>query len=646
LKNKIIYLLSLLSLVYSNTFSQNGAQYLYYNIQVELDVKKKTLEGSEIITWRNTTNDNVQELQLNIFHNAYRNSNSTFAFEGKLDIKKQEAGYTDINFIKVVDNYNSIAKINFIQPDDNNLADETVMQIILSKPVAPNQAIKLNIGFITKLPIAGIGRSGYARGKNFFLASEWYPKLGVYEEGKGWSCHQFHYWTDFFSNFALYDIGITLPENYSIGASFDPFREAENFNGTKTYQFKGNRLLDFAWFATDDILEFEDTFQTSKLPEVKIKVLLQKENREKIERIFYAIKTGLKYYGEWIGEFPLKTITYVDMPRSFREHAASYYGLCALQTNLIQLENDHHLEGKIFYVLGLQYFSSVLGINQTEESWIDEGISAYLSGKILQKCYGPGKGVIRIADGLPMEGISVITHKDYPVVAYMGFALKPYMIALKEGYLQTPSTDPISKPGWKYQNTETYRIGSIYKPALMLETMSNYFGSNLIFHLLKTYYSQYRFSYTGTKEWLETANSIFGRRISWFFEQVFKGTEVVDNSVKSIKNQKFKDNKYLVEIVFARKGAVQIPTDLKITLENGYVINDSWDCKERWIMKTYICDYPAVSAVIDPGNKITLDVNSSNNSYTLDSNYKPVLKWAGQWLFWMQTLLQSLCSIC
>lgn len=643
---KLRYIVLLFMFFDSALFSQSVNHYIYYQIRVELDAAKKTIEGTEIIFWRNTGTDDVKELRIHLYHNGYRNSFSSFAREGNLNIKKYEIGYTDISFIKVVDNFNTVTKTNFIQPDDNNLSDGTVLQVHLSKPIRPNEGIKLNIGFITKLPAGGIGRSCYARGKNFFLVSEWYPKLGVYEEGKGWNCHQYHYGTDFHSDFGFYDVGITLPKEYKIGASSEPVSTVINYNGSKTIFYKESKLKDFAWCASDDFYEINDEFRTIKLPGVKLRLLLQNNDIEKINRLVFALKNGLKYYGDWISEFPFKTVTVIELPRTCKDYCTSYPGLFTIKLDIMQAKDEYLPEEKIFHSLGHQYFSSTMGINNTEEPWLDEGIVAYLTGKILQKCYGSGKGVIRIADGLPIYGIPMITLRDFPIVSYTRNAFKPYFISLKSKYLGSPFLDPISKFGWKYQNQTSYKVGSACKPALMLETMSNYFGSTLVFHSLKTFYLRYRYEHSETNDWINNVEGLFGKKLSWFFNQVLFETEVVDNSVVSIRNREFKDHKYFVEIIFSRKGAVKIPVDLKINLENGAEINDSWDCNERWIKKTYICDAPAVSAIIDPYNKITLDVNTFNNNLTIQGDYKPVLKWAAQWLFWMQTLLQSLCAIC
>jgi hypothetical protein len=124
------------------------------------------------------------------------------------------------------------------------------------------------------------------------------------------------------------------------------------------------------------------------------------------------------------------------------------------------------------------------------------------------------------------------------------------------------------------------------------------------------------------------------------------GTELVDNAVESIINYKYINNQYIVEIIFSRASAIKFTTDLVISLEDGTEINDSWDCEEKWIRKIYICNSPAYKAIIDPHNKIALDINISNNSYVIQSNYKPIFKWTSQWLFWIQIMLQMLSSIC
>ena len=61
-----------------------------------------------------------------------------------------------------------------------------------------------------------IARTGYKR--TFLLAGQWFPKVGVWWHGQ-WNCHQFHAMTEFFADFGTYDVKVTLPKDYVIGAT-------------------------------------------------------------------------------------------------------------------------------------------------------------------------------------------------------------------------------------------------------------------------------------------------------------------------------------------------------------------------------------------------------------------------------------------
>ena len=626
-------------------FSKTQNSNISYDIQASVDIKNKIIKGSETIVWKNNTNDLVNTIQIHLYHNAYRNSNSTYAKGKSLIIDQKNNGYTDIKSIKVVDNLNSIIKTEFIQPNDNNIDDQTVLKIDLAKPILPNQEIKLNIDFITKIPISGIGRSGYGREKEVMLVSEWYPKLGVYEEGKGWNCHQFHSWTGFYSNFASYNIKLTIPTNYFIAASLLSTQEKKNNNNTKTLTYTSNYLIDFAWCITNDYVEYSEKYKT-KNHDIKISILVQKENQIKSDRIVSALTNCLDAYSDWVGEFPFKSIAIIDIPKTFNIPFTFYPGLIGIYINFFEPIYDHSLEEQIIHSLGHQYFSSAISINQIEEPWIDKSIIGFLTGKILQKHYGSEKSIIRFADGIPFDGIPILTHRNFPIVVYTGDASKNYITDIKNEYLKNPNTDPIYQSGWKYLNAQTYAIGTFYKPVLMMETIARYFEYSMMFHAIKSFYNTYLHGYPKANDWIGNIKSIYGKSISSFFEPILYGTDLVDNSVKSIKNYKYINNQYIVEVIFSRADAIKFTTDLIIYLEDGTNINDNWNCEEKWIKKTYICNSPAYKAVIDPYNKIALDINTSNNSYVIESNYKPIFKWTSQWLFWMQNLLQMLSSIC
>ena len=157
-----------------------------YDISVKLDAERKTLDGVETLTWKNTSTDDISELQFHLYLNAFKDNNSTFMKEssgtlrGNSMDKKEKNNWGSINILsmQVRGGENLTNKIKFIQPDDLNDKDQTVIRVPLSKPIKPNESVTLNINFKAKLPKI-FARTGFA--DNYFLVGQWFPKIGVYE---------------------------------------------------------------------------------------------------------------------------------------------------------------------------------------------------------------------------------------------------------------------------------------------------------------------------------------------------------------------------------------------------------------------------------------------------------------------------------
>jgi hypothetical protein len=74
-----------------------------YTIDVNLDPNKRTINGHEILTWFNKSNDKISELQFHLYMNAFRNNRSTFMKESrrsKKDTKEDNWGFCDIKKLK------------------------------------------------------------------------------------------------------------------------------------------------------------------------------------------------------------------------------------------------------------------------------------------------------------------------------------------------------------------------------------------------------------------------------------------------------------------------------------------------------------------------------------------------------------------
>ena len=161
-----------------------------YQMSATLDPETKQVKGRYRLTWWNHTGDTISDLYFHLYLNAFKNADSTF-MRGRLYGKWEKAspewtaaneetrwGWVDVDRLRIADGPDLTDAIEFVQPDDGNEKDQTVMKVALPKPLGPNETLELEVEFTSKLPyqFAQTGCQG-----DFFFIAQWFPKIGVYE---------------------------------------------------------------------------------------------------------------------------------------------------------------------------------------------------------------------------------------------------------------------------------------------------------------------------------------------------------------------------------------------------------------------------------------------------------------------------------
>jgi len=172
-----------------------------YDISVKLDSEKKTITAKETINWKNSSQDTIHSLQFHLYLNAFKNTQSVFVQDAGGNLRGTNAANLEdkdwswINVDKLIgeDGTDLTNNLEYIHAEDSNEHDQTVLQLNLTEPLLPGEAIHLKMDWSSKIPKVRV-RTGYSR--DYFLNVQWYPKLGVYEpkgmrgrEESGWNCH-------------------------------------------------------------------------------------------------------------------------------------------------------------------------------------------------------------------------------------------------------------------------------------------------------------------------------------------------------------------------------------------------------------------------------------------------------------------------
>ncbi len=617
-----------------------------YQISCRLDPEKKIVEATELLTWTNRTSHATPTLQFHLYLNAFRNTLSTFWKESGGQSRGNPIpdswGFLEVNRMTLSDGSDLLASLRYISPDDGNSEDRTVAEVLLPRSVAPGETVSVSVDFRSHMPRVS-ARTGYKG--DFFLVAQWFPKIGVLEE-RGWNCHQFHAWSEFFADFGNYDVSIDVPSRYrgKVGATGVKVEEREAAGDRILYRFRQDSVHDFAWTADPRYVVRQDFFREAGLHDVEIRAFLQPEHAGQAERHFRAVKAALSAYGRVLGPYPYDTLTVVDPPWGARGAGGMEYPtFITCGTSLFAPRAVQRPEGVTVHELGHQFFYGLLASNEFEEPWLDEGFNTYMTSRVLAATYGPDHARLSLF-GVPFPlGIDI----EHP-------------LDVNRRYFAVATQDIQAAPSWRYRSGTDYGALVYAKTALVLATLERLIGTGTMDRALRIYADRWRFRHPTTRDFLAAVNDATGRDWSWFFDRTFFSSGAVDYAIEEATSVKARPPRGLFEkegklaerspeppgtasgyesvVLVTRRGDVAMPVEVLLRFEGGATYRSTWDGEARW--KRFRARGPRLAeAVVDPDEKILLDIDRTNNGRRTEPDPRAAARWTARSVFWMQNLL-------
>ena len=270
---------------------------------------------------------------------------------------------------------------------------------------------------------------------------------------------------------------------------------------------------------------------------------------------------------------------------------------------------------------------------------MDEGINSYTECKVMAALYGDKTSAI-----------------NFPFAQMSDFAEQ------RLSYLSEPDTDPLTRFGWQFMNDGAYGAISYGKTATVLLTLERIIGPDKMAQAMRTYFMRYRFKHPTPEDFMNTVQEVAGQDLSWYFEQAFKGTQILDYEVGSIRSDRadwYNESgaaakhdslkkaapEYRDTVVVQRKSDFVAPVGLEVKFDDGEVAREHWDGKDRWIRYSYTKPAKIVSAEIDPQHKMWMDRDFYNDSQTAEEDGRATRKIGNIFLFvseWFSQLLAYL----
>lgn len=565
----------------SRFFSQQNyfQQEVNYKIDVSLHDEAHELSAFEKIEYINNSNTALTYIYFHLWPNAYKNNETALAKQllslGETTMyfaKSEDLGYIDsLNFM--ID-----GKPARWEYDKEHI---DICKLYLEEPLKSWDTITITTPFHVKLPSAAISRLGHIG--QAYAITQWYPKPAVFDR-YGW--HQMPYLNqgEFYSEFGSFDVSITLPKNYLLAATGDRIdepeeeewlatkvAETEKMIGSKAYsndnsfppssttfktiRFKQYRVHDFAWFAD------------KRFHVLKGKVYLPYSGNTIDSWAFFTnnepqlwsnaleyIHDATAFYSELNGDYPYNHVTAVDGTIS------AGGGMEYPNITIIGESNDAFtLETTIMHEVGHNWYYGILGSNEREFAFMDEGLNSFYEMRYIRTKY-PEKTLASIIgrdSTFKFFGLNKFKHK-----AQYEFS---YLLAARRNTDQA-----IMTPAQYFTN---YNYGAIVysKSAITFDYLMSYVGKEKFDEAMKFYNEQWKFKHPYPEDLIKTLEYYFTTDLKWFVADMLVTKNKID--YKILKHKQFEDRSHAILVKNVKK--VSAPVSVS-GLKDGRLVGTVW----------------------------------------------------------------------
>jgi hypothetical protein len=607
---RFLLIISLLFILNSKAlFGQNNwQQEVHYNIDVKLNDTLHILEGIENFKYFNNSPDTLHFLYLHIWPNAYKNDRTEF--------NKQKVRNGDTKFYYSSPHQkgnikNLLFSVNGKQvsySDYNGMED--VIQLNLPEALLPNSSVDITTPFTVKIPKI-FSRMGH--NTQDYQITQWYVKPAVYDQ-QGWHPMPYLDQGEFYSEYGNYTVSITVPENYVVAATGDLQTEFErkfinerinftkNLNDTtlsnltkekiksnykfKTIQFKQEKIHDFAWFADKRFLIEKSEQALNNGMKVESFIYYLPQNAKNWKGQTKAINYTIKFLSDSVGNYPYNHASAVDggiLAGSGMEYPNV--------TVIGQVPDRKTLSTVIIHEVGHNWFYGLLGNNEREFAWMDEGVNTFYEQKI-DKGY---REKLKLASGDTTSSKGKGINVDVSTML-------PFINSQRE---QKPAS-------WHSANYAqlAYGISVYYRAANILKFMEGYLGSEMFTKCMQTYFSNYCFKHPTPENMQQVFENTSGKNLDCFFKELMPTTKFVDFKIASVKKN---GNEKIITI--KNKSKTAAPILLSFYKKDSIIATQNLEASNLNSKHITLTDFDKI--IIDQKN-LSSDINIRNNVYKMN----------------------------
>lgn len=538
----------LLSLLFSFMLV-NGQEYFQqevnYKINVQLNDTSNSLSAYEKIEYINHSPDELEFIYFHLWPNAYKN--------GQTALAKQKLETSPYRWFENKNLTGYIDSLNFMingEPAEWEYDKEhiDICKLYLIKPLKPGEKITITTPFYVKLPSCFISRLGH--GNQSYQITQWYPKPAVYDH-HGWHPMPYLNQGEFYSEFGSFDVSITLPKNYVVGATGDlqtpeeikwlnekagqtaqiktyektdyPIPKSDSI--LKTIRYTQENVHDFAWFADK---RFHVLKGEREMPNTGKKVTLWamflNRDANAWQRSIEYIGDALYYYSLWFGDYPYNNCTAV--------HSSISAGGGMEYPNITVIGNsgkDLSLEMVIMHEVGHNWLYGMLGFNERDFPWMDEGINSFSEARYIKEKYEGNAKLYKMAMNEKQAKFLNIDHLSYEAMHRLS-----YLMSARYNIDQ-----PANLHSTEYTFSNYGQI-TYHKVSLMFNHLLAYLGEEEFNSIMHDFFEQWKYKHPYPEDIRRAFEEKSEKDLNWFFDDLLGTTKKLDYKITGLKNNQLK----------------------------------------------------------------------------------------------------------
>ncbi|MCX6236574.1 MAG: M1 family metallopeptidase [Bacteroidia bacterium] len=518
-------------------------QEVNYRMHVTLNDKRNELNAFETVEYINNSPDSLRFLYFHLWPNGYLNNKTELAKQ-LLGSKGKAKLFNDPELKGFIDSLDF--NIDGQRVKWNLLPNQSdICQIWLNKILKPGDTIKIATPFHVKIPKGVTSRLGHI-GESYQI-SQWYPKPAVYDKS-GW--HQMSYQDqgEFYSEYGSYDVSITLPQNYIVGATGNLHNEQEtemlnklaadtswiatlnveesgfppSSNQLKTLRYTEKQIHDFAWFADK---RFHVLKGKVKLPdsgrEVTTWVMFTNQQAKLWAAAIPYVNNAIWYFSKWNGDYPYQSFTAVQSALSAGD-GMEYPGI----TVIGMAKDAYSLDEVIAHEVCHSWFYSALGSDERRYPFMDEGITSSYEVRYMKERY-PQKKLWETY--INNKKLAKFFHIDKMPVQQMSEL--EWLSQARDNLEQ-----PVNLPASDY-TTLNYSLMIYNKAGTGFNYLRAYLGDSLYDLTMHDYYRKWKFRHPQPDDLRKIFESNTGKDLTWFFSDFIGTTKRMDYEVVRLADQ-------------------------------------------------------------------------------------------------------------